>query len=536
MLRSTIGKAKILIVDDEQANVRLLERILELIGATRIASTCDSREALALFLDFRPDLVLLDLHMPNVTGFDIMEQIKALCVGENPVPVLVLTADVTTKTKHRALAAGAKDYLTKPLDQSEVLLRIRNLLENRFLHIQLQNQNLLLEEQVRDRTAQLEDTLSKLRLAQHTAIKQERLSALGTMAAGIAHDFNNSLTLILGYSDLLLTNSKDKPDGPETAQIKAVTTAARDAAQIVKRLREFHRPDDGAETRVAVQLNSLIEQAVTMTRPRWKDDARSQGREISARCELGDLPLLMGDPAELREMLTNLIFNAVDAMPQGGTITIHTHLAESEIRLKVSDTGTGMSEETRRRCLEPFFTTKGEHGSGLGLSAVYGIIERHGGSMDIESEQGKGTSFCIRLPAALGAEAAHEQAEPARENASTLRILLVDDQPIILDVLQQQLAEDGHEIMTAGSGQEALAVLQERGCDLVMTDQSMPGMTGDELAALIKEKNPKTGVILLTGFGGSDSDNDDRPPGVDMVVGKPATSVDLRRAIVRVMQ
>ena len=163
MLRSTIGKAKILIVDDEQANVRLLERILELIGATRIQSTCDSREAMAQFLDFRPDLVLLDLHMPNVTGFDIMEQIKALTTGENPVPVLVLTADVTTKTKHRALAAGAKDFLTKPLDQSEVLLRIRNLLENRFLHIQLQNQNILLEEQVRERTSQLEDTLLKLR-------------------------------------------------------------------------------------------------------------------------------------------------------------------------------------------------------------------------------------------------------------------------------------------------------------------------------------------------------------------------------------
>ena len=153
-------------------------------------STTDSREADGeLFLDFRPDLVLLDLHMPNVTGFDIMEQIKALTPSENPVPVLVLTADVTTKTKHRALAAGAKDFLTKPLDQSEVLLRIRNLLENRFLHIQLQNQNILLEEQVRERTAQLEDTLSKLRQAQHTAIRQERLSALGTMAAGIAHDF-----------------------------------------------------------------------------------------------------------------------------------------------------------------------------------------------------------------------------------------------------------------------------------------------------------------------------------------------------------
>ena len=310
MLRSTIGKAKILIVDDEQANVRLLERILELIGATRVASTCDSREAMAMFLDFRPDLVLLDLHMPNVTGFDIMEQVKALTQGDNPVPVLVLTADVTTKTKHRALAAGAKDYLTKPLDQSEVLLRIRNLLENRFLHIQLQNQNILLEEQVRERTSQLEDTLSKLRTAQHTAIKQERLSALGTMAAGIAHDFNNALTLILGYSDLMLSSLKVNPDAPEVAQLGAITTAAQDAAQIVRRLREFHRPDDGAETRVVLNLNQLIEQAVSLTRPRWKDDPRARGIEIEIKCELGELRPMSGDPAELREMLTNLIFNA----------------------------------------------------------------------------------------------------------------------------------------------------------------------------------------------------------------------------------
>ncbi len=536
MLRSTIGKARILIVDDEQANVRLLERILELIGATRVASTCDSREAMALFLDLRPDLVLLDLHMPNVTGFDIMEQIKALGSAENPVPVLVLTADVTTKTKHRALAAGAKDYLTKPLDQSEVLLRIRNLLENRFLHIQLQSQNILLEKQVRERTGQLEDTLNKLRLAQHTAIKQERLSALGTMAAGIAHDFNNSLTLILGYADLLLSNCKDRPDCTEAEQIKAVTTAARDAAQIVRRLREFHRPDDGAETRVALQLNSLIEQAVTMTRPRWKDDTRTTGLDVSVRCELGELPSMMGDPAELREMLTNLIFNAVDAMPQGGDITVHTQMAESEILLSVADTGTGMSEETRRRCLEPFFTTKGEHGSGLGLSAVYGIIERHGGFMDIESEEGIGTKFCIRLPASLDAEMANEKAEPAREQTGILKILLVDDQPIILEVLQQQLAEDGHAVLTATDGEEALSMLGGQSYDLLITDQSMPGMSGEELAAQVKEQNPRMPIILLTGYGGSEEDEKDLPACVDMLLGKPATWMDLRRAIVQVMK
>ena len=538
MLRSTIGKAKILIVDDEQANVRLLERILELIGATRISSTTDSREAVAMFLDFRPDLVLLDLHMPNVTGFDIMEQIKALTTGENPVPVLVLTADVTTKTKHRALAAGAKDFLTKPLDQSEVLLRIRNLLENRFLHIQLQNQNILLEEQVRERTAQLEDTLSKLRQAQHTAIRQERLSALGTMAAGIAHDFNNALTLILGYSDLLLSSAKGRGGGEgEVGQLHAITTAAQDAAQIVRRLREFHRPDEGHETRVVVHLNQIVEQAITLTRPKWQEQARNRGTQIEVQTDFGELPPLQGDPAELREMLTNLIFNAVDAMPAGGCITVHSRLDDGEACLRLSDTGTGMDEETRRRCLEPFYTTKGERGTGLGLSAVYGIIERHHGSMEIESEKGQGTTFCVRLPVAEGAQAvAHEETGDASAGpgAGIQRILVVDDQDIIRELIQQQLAEDGHAVQTAGSGQEALEKMAAGEFNLIVTDQSMPGMTGEELAVAAKARRPGTAVILLTGFGGATAETQDTPPGVDLILGKPATAFDLRRAIVHV--
>ena len=421
MIRTIISKAKILIVDDEQANVRLLERILELIGATRVVSTTDSREAMALFVDFRPDLVLLDLHMPNVTGFEIMDQIKVLSYDDYPVPVLVLTADITAKTKHRALAAGAKDFLIKPLDQSEVLLRIRNLLENRFLQIQQANQNILLEEQVRERTAQLEETLTKLRLAQQTAIKQERLSALGTMAAGIAHDFNNALTLILGYSDLLLSGMRAEPERPEAKHVRVIATAAQDAAQIVRRLREFHRPADGKETRVSMHLNQLVEQAVTMTRPKWQDLANDHDVHVKVNTELGEIVSILGDPAELREMLTNLIFNAVDALPNGGTITVRTKMEGLEVHLSVADNGIGMDEETRRRCLEPFYTTKGERGTGLGLSAVYGIIERHGGTLDIESEKGRGTMFCISLPRlpSRSRRSATRQPGPPRKSVTT---------------------------------------------------------------------------------------------------------------------
>lgn len=570
-LRTTLAKAKILIVDDELANVRLLERILELLGcpAGQVVSTTDSSLALTRFREFRPDLVLLDLHMPPPDGFTLLELFKQV-TGEADgaaVPVLVLTADVNPKTKHRALTAGARDFLVKPIDQPEVILRIRNLLENRFLQRELQDQNGRLEAQVRERTAQLEETLTRLKEAQQGAIKHERLNALGAMAAGVAHDFNNALTLIHGYGELLLAAAQrghpdDDPEPttpePERAEAKYVRTimlAARDAASVVARLRAFYRPDDGAEVRVPVDLGQLIEQAVSLTTPRWLDEARARGLSIEMRREIGDLPPLEGDPSELREMFTNLIFNAVDAMPEGGTITLHAHAEDDgrTVRLRVSDTGTGMTEETRRRCLEPFFTTKGEQGTGLGLSAAYGIIQRHGGTIDVDSAPGKGTRFFISFPAArppaesdLGrgpttSEATTGMTTPpggGPDLARTLRILVVDDQPVICDLLREHLEGDGHQVVVAGDGTEALekfrAASPPSAYDLLLTDQAMPGMNGEALATAVKKSAPGTPVILLSGF--SDLLRAPTPGGaVDLVMKKPATLPELRRAIAGVL-
>src|SRR5258708_6454411 len=181
MSPSILSKAKILIVDDEPSNVRLLERILELYGALEVRSTTDSRKALTCLLEFEPDLVLIDLNMPHLDGFAVMAQIQAAMPAESYLPIVVLTADITTETKRKALSAGAHDFLTKPLDNSEVILRIKNLLENRFLHLEMQNR-------VAERTAQLQETLERLSSTQEQVVKQERLRALGMMAGGIAHD------------------------------------------------------------------------------------------------------------------------------------------------------------------------------------------------------------------------------------------------------------------------------------------------------------------------------------------------------------
>lgn len=572
MLRNTLAKARILIIDDEFANVCLLERSLEMIGATNVRSTTDSSAALTLFREFAPDLVLLDLHMPAPDGFTLLEQFRAVeaeasgsataSAEENDVaatsamprrvsvPVLVLTADVNPKTKHRALSLGAADFLTKPLDQPEVLLRIRNLLENRFLQLQLHAQNDHLDQLVRERTAQLEETLTQLRQAQQGAIRHERLSALGTMAAGIAHDFNNALTLIHGYSELLLgapeDNGRTDPSLTktvarreiETKYIRTIMMAARDAARTVSRLRAFHRPvgESAEETRLAVDINQLVQQAVTLTAPRWRDETQAQGKRVIVRPELGAVRPVLGDPAELREMLTNLIFNAVDALPHGGRIGIRTYLETSgngggeRVCLDVSDDGTGMDETVRRRCLEPFFTTKGDKGTGLGLSGVYGIVQRHGGALDIDSTPGRGTTFRIVLPADV--PAAEATGDEASQVSRTLRILIVDDQRIVCDLLREQLQHDGHVVQTANSGSEGLKKFLAETFDLLITDQAMPGMNGEALAAAVKEHAPEVPVILLTGFGDLlKTDGATQLGDIDLILDKPVTLHELRRGI-----
>jgi CheY-like chemotaxis protein/anti-sigma regulatory factor (Ser/Thr protein kinase) len=250
--------------------------------------------------------------------------------------------------------------------------------------------------------------------------------------------------------------------------------------------------------------------------------------------ELGDIPPVTGNDAELREMLINLIFNAVDAMPQGGTITLRTRAcADGGVELTVTDTGIGMSEDVRRQCLEPFFTTKGEHGSGLGLSMVYGIVERHGGTVSVESQLGQGTTFSFTFPE--DTSGAVTQATAPAEMVPPLRILVVDDQPVQCELIAHALQRDWHTITVAGNGREALDLFERREFDLVITDKAMPGMNGEQLAVAVKSLEPGTRVILLTGFGAIDEDREGQSEFVDLVLAKPASLAELRAAISKVM-
>lgn len=526
------SRSKVLVVDDEASNVRLLERILELSNLGAVCSTTDSRKAVSMFLDQKPDIVLLDLHMPHVDGFTILSQIRASLSPGDYLPVIILTADITAETRQRALGQGAQDFITKPFDQSEVLMRIRNLLENRMLHKELKLQNSNLETVVKKRTAELEETLGRLKATQQQLIKQERLRALGMMASGIAHDFNNALTLVLGYAELLSPFFQNLPEEREKLFLANLMAAAQDAAHVVSRLREFYRPTSHGEVREQVDVNATIEQSLILTAPRWRDKCRAEGRQIETQLSLGEIPPLLGNAAELREVLTNLIFNAIDAMPRGGQMRFRTRATDGRVEIQVQDTGIGMTSEECARCLEPFYTTKGEQGTGLGLASVYGFVQRHGGGIRIQSQKGEGATFILTLPAGEGPIPANP--EPDALPMRPLRILVVDDQDIIRDLMAEMLSSEGHAARSVSGAAEALVELEKAPYDVVISDLSMPDMTGTQLAAEIRAQGKSIPFILLTGFGDEMKAQGDMPPEVDLVLGKPLTTSTLRAALLSV--
>jgi signal transduction histidine kinase len=526
------SKAKVLVVDDEASNVRLLERILELSKVGAVCSTTDSRRALPLFLEEQPDIVLLDLHMPHVDGFTILSRIQAALAADEYLPVIILTADITPETRQRALSQGAQDFLTKPFDHLEVLMRIRNLLENRMLHKELKLQNASLETLVKRRTSELEETLGRLRATQQQLIKQERLRALGMMASGIAHDFNNALTLVLGYGELLTPFFQNLPEEREKLFLANLMAAAQDAAHVVSRLREFYRPTVLGEVRERVDVNATIEQSLILTAPRWRDKCRAEGRQIETELSFGELPPLVSNAAELREVLTNLIFNSVDAMPKGGRIYFRTRAMDGRVEITVQDTGIGMTSEECARCLEPFYTTKGEQGTGLGLASVYGFVQRHGGGIRIQSEKGKGATFILTLPAGEGGKTV--EPEPEGRLGHVLRILVVDDQDIIRDLMTEMLSSEGHIAHSVVGAADALVELDRAPYDVIISDLSMPDMTGTQLAAEIRSRGRSIPFILLTGFGDEMKAQGAPPPEVDLVLGKPLTISTLRAALLSV--
>ena len=392
------------------------------------------------------------------------------------------------------------------------------------------------EERLRESNRRLDATLTELRQTQGHLVKQEQLRGLGQMASGVAHDFNNALAPIIGFSEFLLKHPEKIADQEQVVKwLTNIHTCATDAALVVRRMREFGRQHLGSSRLTLLDPNQLVLQTIELTEPCWKDQAQASGRTIRISTDLQPVPSIHAEEFAIRELLTNLIFNAVDALTTGGTLTLGTAAAGKFVCLWVRDTGIGMNAEVRQRCFEPFFTTKtGAKGSGLGLALVHSIVERHGGTVAVESEPGQGTTVTIQLP--LPPEGLESTVESARVPARSqkLQVLVVDDEPALCEVVREWLSCDGHTVTTVGNGRAALRQIQANRFDLVITDKAMPELNGEQLAIEIHQQAPGLPVILMSGFGDIMKAAGEVPPQISAILSKPLTEASLREVLAKV--
>jgi GAF domain-containing protein/CheY-like chemotaxis protein len=370
----------------------------------------------------------------------------------------------------------------------------------------------------------------ELAAAQDQLVRTEKLRALGEMASGVAHDFNNLLASVLGRAQLLLRRVQE----PQLRQwLQVIERAALDGAQTVRRLQEFTRIRRD-QPLVPLDINQVVRDALDITQSRWKEEPTSRGIVLEVRTDLGTVPAVLGDAAELREAMTNLILNAVDAMPEGGTLTLGTRLVADRIEVAVADTGVGMPAEVRDKVFDPFFTTKGPQGTGLGLSMTYGIVSRHGGSIAVDSTPGRGSTFRLSLPRGSDVQPAEPERKIEIPAVRSLRCLVVDDEPPVRAVIGDILESAGHAVVTLGDGGDAIARFQAERFDLVVTDLAMPRVSGWQVARAVKQTAPQVPVFLVTGFGVELSPEERRAHGVDLVLVKPLQIQEILDAVAEV--
>ena len=345
--------------------------------------------------------------------------------------------------------------------------------------------------------------------------QMKKLSALGQISFGVAHDFNNVLTVVLGRVQLMKRQTIDQY---LMNSLDMIEKSALDGASKVRKIQEFSRPTKGNLTET-INLKSLIEEIIELTHPKWCDASRVKGILIEPSLELTEKLHIIGDSSDLRNAFTNLIFNAVDAMPEGGVLSIKTKKEANTVIVEFKDTGIGMTEETVEKIFDPFFSTKGVLGTGLGMSEVYGIVKRHNGRINVNSKIGKGTTITLRFPGVKKLSNDAVSAKPTE--TSPCRILVINDEEYILSILYDLLIDLGHTVTTMSSAHKALNDFKENNYDIVITDLGMPEMSGQEIGGKIKKINNSTQVILISGWALNIDENKYLGKTVDFIIKKP---------------
>ena len=598
-IATPVAAPLILLAEDSATQAQRLQHILEQHGY-QVSAKANGRLALEAAQRTKPALIISDVIMPEMNGYELCSRIKS-DARLSDIPVILVTTLSDPHDVIRGLECRADNFILKPYDAGQLLNRIQFVLVNnqmrrceqsdmgleivfggqkhfitadrlqilnlllstyeaaiqrnqelsstrdtlRQTNLQLQDLTHELEDRVHARTEELERSNEALRQAQQTLIQQERLRALGQMASGIAHDINNAISPIALYTESLLERETTLSPAARD-KLMTIERAINDVAQTVARMREFYRAREPDLQHMDVQLNELVRHVVDLTRARWSDQPQRRGVMIELQLELAPgLPDIRGTENEIRDALTNLIFNAVDATPEGGVITVRTGVlavraeggtAAQYVRLEVADTGVGMDDETRRRCLEPFFSTKGERGSGLGLAMVYGMAQRHSAQLEIDSQPGAGTTMRLLFPISATASSSAIRTPALKVPSHGLRILIVDDDLVLMEALNSTLLADGHQVTTAGGGQAGIDAFHKARqtpdpFDVVITDLGMPYVDGRQVIDSVRATTPHTPIILLTGWGQRPVGDNEPPPRADRVLSKPPRLSELRAAL-----
>jgi len=541
-----IGNAKL--YEDSLAKIKQLTALYE-IGKT-LSSTLDLDELFKKALELLKDhfgyaacgILLLDrekdeLYIKQIMGRDMEESRKfRFRVGIDGIVgwvaktgEFVYVPDVSKDPRYIPGGPSIKSEVAFPLKVRGQVFGVLNIESDELNGFDEEDQKVLSsfasQMSISIENAQLfsdlKQTLQELKLAQDQIIQAEKLRAMGEMASGVAHDFNNVLAVVLGNIQLLL-HQLDRLSPEEIREgLKIIERSSKDGSETVRRIQEFTGVRRDKEF-VSLSLNEIITEAVNITQPRWKDQTQKKGIQVGLTAQLGEIPLVMGSPSELREVLTNIIFNAVDAMPEGGKLTINTQpQTEGWVEVRIVDTGIGMTEEVKKRIFDPFFTTKGVTNSGLGMSVSYGIIKRHGGEILVESELGKGTTFIIHLPTGYGEEETAVKEGTSIKESRQARILVIDDEDSVRDILSRMLKTKGHQVVVASNGEEGIERFRTQPFDLVFTDLGMPKISGWEVGKTIKGINPKIPIAMITGWGMELDREKMSESGIDLIVSKP---------------
>ncbi|MGK5092141.1 response regulator [Deltaproteobacteria bacterium TL4] len=529
--------ANILIIDDDQSVLDLLTRLIDSYGY-HSESLAEPEFLFQVLENLNVDLILLDINMPGIDGVSLLKQLKRQAQFST-IPVIMLTGDVDVHLQEECLNTGAVDFIHKPVNH--VVLRAR-------INLALSRQDYInqLENEIRERKHSDElrvQAESHLRYAQ-------RMKALGTLSGGIAHDFNNILSIILGQSELVLYEFSNQ--GKIVKSVNIIYNAVKRAQNVVSQLLNFARTKEHNQTAINIipTLNEALE-IVKITMP--------SNIELSTHFD-SNCPAILADSTQIYQVMVNLCINAKEAMEEvpkgclGITLEpIEFNEASAQmleisqgryVHLKIRDTGKGMSPEEKECIFDPFFTTKGlggteigasREGTGLGLSMVYNIIHNHRGAISVESEQGKGSTFHLYLPATAEGITIPVREEPVAEEkpvlieaVNGLRILIAEDEVEIGEYYQEALTHQGHQVTLCNNGEEALQLFKQDPdkFDLVLTDQAMPKMTGVQLSAELHQLQPELPIILATGYSAVVAEENFRDYGILKFFTKP---VDMDR-------